>query len=345
MNKFVVIASLFSIFIGCQSETKPQAETKTEKKSDSAEVFPELKNVKSYKNTDFTPTFESSFDKTKNIIYSTTLPLAWNEIRSQLTPPIGNFQSAQLKQLDETKSFLNTLKKNEYETTVEVIDSIIKASAYFRKSLPFEFPLTKHKESFKFGNIDVQSFGFYVGNGYHGQMDFSKVNYFNDENDYSISLFPKDKQHEIILILLNENTISSFDKYFDHYKKNSNVKINPDNSWKYKYRKEDDVKIPIIEFNLEKDYEDMIESKFTTGKMPFEIVKAYQQNAFVLNEKGAEVESFADMAADAAAEDAEKPAPKLMYFNKPFVLFLKRKDAEFPYFGIYIFNDELLKKF
>ncbi len=33
-----------------------------------------------------------------------------------------------------------------------------------------------------------------------------------------------------------------------------------------------------------------------------------------------------------------------MIFNKPFVVFLKRKDAKHPYFGVYIANEELLKK-
>ena len=33
-----------------------------------------------------------------------------------------------------------------------------------------------------------------------------------------------------------------------------------------------------------------------------------------------------------------------MIFNKPFVVCLKRKDAEHPYFGVYIANEELLKK-
>jgi hypothetical protein len=40
----------------------------------------------------------------------------------------------------------------------------------------------------------------------------------------------------------------------------------------------------------------------------------------------------------------DKPKPKMMIFNKPFVVFLKRKDAKHPYFGVYIANEELLKK-
>ena len=34
----------------------------------------------------------------------------------------------------------------------------------------------------------------------------------------------------------------------------------------------------------------------------------------------------------------------MMIFNKPFLVFLKRKNAEQPYFGVFIANDELLLK-
>ena len=56
------------------------------------------------------------------------------------------------------------------------------------------------------------------------------------------------------------------------------------------------------------------------------------------------LESEAEFAATEAVEEFEKPKPKMMIFDKPFIIFLKRKDAEYPYFGVYIANDELLIK-
>ena len=87
----------------------------------------------------------------------------------------------------------------------------------------------------------------------------------------------------------------------------------------------------------------MVGSSFKANHTNFTILEAHQQNAFILNEIGAEVKSVVDIAAD-ATEEIEKPKPKMMIFNKPFVVLLKRKDAENPYFGVYIANDELLKK-
>lgn len=96
-------------------------------------------------------------------------------------------------------------------------------------------------------------------------------------------------------------------------------------------------------FNLDKNYAEFVGSTFRSKKMLFELTEAYQRNAFVLDEYGAEVESEASIAAE-AVEEYERPKPKMMIFNKPFVLFLKRRDAQNPYFGIYNVNAELLKK-
>ena len=72
--------------------------------------------------------------------------------------------------------------------------------------------------------------------------------------------------------------LRSYLKIFKKQKK-QNVHFNDD----------DKVEIPIIEFNLEKTYNEFIGSEFYTKEAEYVVTKAYQRNAFVLNENGAEV--------------------------------------------------------
>lgn len=290
---------------------------------------------KTLQKTDFVTTLESPFNIKTNIVYGATIPIAWNEIKTIIGDTITKFTSNELENINKSNSFLSVLKDNEYKTSVEISGEEISARAYFRKSLPFIIPLTKFEDPLKFGNSDVESFGFL------GKEGDAKINYFNNENDFSISLLPANEEHEIILILYQrgKDNYEDFKHYFERYLQEKKRVKNLDFSF------EDKVEIPIIEFDLEKSYEDIIGSEFHTKSNEFEIKEMYQRNAFILNEKGSEVESLGSIHAVAEYfEELENSGPKMMIFNKPFVLFLKRKDASYPYFGVYIANDELLKR-
>lgn len=319
MKRLTNIFGLLILISSCKSKLEDE------------HVFPKIETVTDLEKTDFVPTLESSFSTENNIIYGATFPIAWNEIKNIIGTPLRDFTSKELEELNITKSFINVLNEDEYETSIEVNGNEIRATAFFRKSLPFEEPLTKFSESLKFGKLKVESFGFW------GRCRFARINYYNDENNFSISLFPENKEHEIILIMTQKvkNKLSNFTEYLKilNKEKNKNVYFNDD----------DKVEIPIIEFNLEKKYSQIIGSTFRSGIIEFQVTEAYQRNVFVLNENGAEIESEAEFGIK-AIEEFEKPKPKMMIFNKPFVVLLKRKEAGNPYFGVYIANDELMKK-
>ena len=83
-------------------------------------------------------------------------------------------------------------------------------------------------------------------------------------------------------------------------------------------------------------------AKPKTPKLTIEL--AWQRTAFILDESGAEIESEAEAATEAIEEEYEKPKPKKMIFDKPFLILLKRTDAKNPYFGLWITNTELMMK-
>lgn len=328
MMKNIYLIGFLILLASCNSRLENNSKLENESN------FPELKNVNELKNSDFVPTLESNFSIKNNIIYGATIPLAWNEIKKEIGLTLTNFTNEQLAEINKTQSQLNVLKSDEYETLVEINDAKINAKAYFRKSLPFEEPLTKYKKPLKFGDSKVESFGFW------GSCSYAKINYFKDENNFSISLFPENKNHEIILIMDESynNEKRSFYDFFKIYNKEKALEKNQ----KIYFNDNDEVVIPIIEFNLEKSFDKIVGSKFQANNLFFEMLEVYQKNAFVFNENGAEVESEVEINAEEAMEELEKPLPKMMVFDKPFVVFLKRKEANFPYFAVYIANSELL---
>ena len=71
------------------------------------------------------------------------------------------------------------------------------------------------------------------------------------------------------------------------------------------------------------------------------ILSALQNIRFELNEKGARLRSESHMAIGCAASP-EPEAPRMMIFDKPFLVMLARQDAQVPYFALWVENAELM---
>ena len=322
-------------FQSCKSSTIDEVneDINNSEEEISLDIFPETVDVDSVERTDFVLTLESDFDLENNAIYSATMPFAWNEIKSIINAPLEKFTNSELEILNQTESYVDVLNSEEYDVNAEVSEKEIRTRAFFRISLPFKDPFTKSDYGMSFNETQVESFGCI---GYHR---YCRINYYNNENDFSISLDPKDKAHEIILIMNSEMTTSlnTFEEIFDYYVDNKVGGIG--------FEDDDRVDIPIVEFNLEKNFQRIIGTSFISTDTMYNVTEFYQSNAFLLNEKGAEVESEAIIEIEEVVEElGEKPKPKAMIFNRPFFIFLKRRKADYPYFGVYIANDELLKK-
>jgi hypothetical protein len=330
-------ANLFSILIisglsACTTLTTEKNKT-----------FPEVMHLDSFEQTAFVPALESEIDLDKNNVYAASLLMAWDEIKKELESPLDIVSGDVLKLMNRSKTGQHVLKEDEYSTSVEVIDLTIIAKAYFKKSLPFGTPMKRDETSLLFEGKEMASFGFW---GYH---EASKIIYYNNDIDYALSLFPKDEDHEIMLMktdfrrykTMNEAVISLFNK-----EKIFREQKNRKNYWKYFFNDEDRVRIPIVLFNIENSYEDVEGSIFNAGTKEYSIQTAYQRTAFLLNEKGAEVESEAWL--EAATEEAveeEKPKPKKLYFDKDYLILLKRKTSNNPYFALLVTNSELMEEF
>jgi hypothetical protein len=304
-------------------------------------VFNTVDTLTSLNQTNFVTTLESSISKRENSIYAGTMLFAWNEIKEEINDSIINIESKKLRLMNASNSFRNVLNSDEYKTTIEVIRNTIKATAHFKIGLPFYEPLTEFRKPFLFKNSEVKSFGF------KGDDRTGRIAYYKNDKDFAIRLLPDNSEHEIILIKVKSKKPTLLKYYTDYEKKRTNFE-NDTVWWKHKFMNEDVVQIPFVEFNIYKDYNTIVGSIFSTiTNRVFKVIEANQKTAFILNEKGASAESYSViMVCEAAGEiNFEKPKPKHMVFDTDFVIFLKRKDAAFPYFGAYIVNDELMVEF
>lgn len=311
--------------------------------------FPEVKKLSEYKNTQFIPTLEHKISNDKNSVYCATLLFAWDEIRKQINSPLTiSDEYFDLKLLNKSTSFENVLKSNEYEVSGEVDGELITARAEFNKSLPFELKLQSFKNKLIFDGQKVSSFGVYGYDSYE-QLKIVKIIYYKNDNHFIIKLLPKDKEHEIILFMSEQsfNTIAEMTTEIEKLTEIGMTEIkNEKINWKYFYNEEDIVVIPKFNFNIETNYSTLEGNKFNANKQEFQIERAWQRTAFVLDESGAEIESEAEIevALEAKEEEYEKPKPKKMIFDKPFLILLKRTDSKNPYFGLWTENTELMTK-
>jgi len=312
--------------------------------------FTEVKNLSAFDNTLFIPTLEHEISRNENSVYCATLLFAWNEIRNQIHSPLTiPAEYSDLILLNNSQSFIEVLKPDEYNASGEVDGDMIKARAEFNKSLPFEIKLKNFEDGLSFKDQKVSAFGV---NGFDESemLRAVRIVYYKDDNNYIIKLLPKDKEHEIILFKTDENFDSMAkmnQKIIELTEIGNSERKNQRINWRYYWNDEDELIIPKFNFNIETDYSTLEGTHFSADNQIFTIEKAWQRTAFTLDESGAEIESEAAMDAVAeAAEDEEIekeiPRPKKMIFDKEFLILLKRKDAENPYFGMWTTNTELM---
>jgi hypothetical protein len=273
---------------------------------------------------------------------------AWDTLRNALGGDVqveSNYSS--LFALNKSTLFLNSVSKDKLKLSTEIIEEEIKASAYFKLSLPFEFHFEPMGNKLKFGKQIVKSYG--CGGFNHVLSEQVDILYYRNDADFAVILHPKDKNEEVILVMDKTNSFSSLADMIVSVEKKKKVdqeELRKDDSkyWRINFREEDQILIPVLSFNIAHDYMNIVGNRFAANHQIFTITKCFQSIAFHMDEKGAEVESAADLAAAASAEMPSKeiPYPKKMVFNKPFYIMLRRTNAVNPYLAMSVKNTELM---
>lgn len=117
---------------------------------------------------------------------------------------------------------------------------------------------------------------------------------------------------------------------------------------------EEDLLIPKLSFHIMKSYDELLGSELVDqpisqgrSEYPEFIIKAEQATAFVLNERGAKLESTAEIEGfigDFGDDAPPPPPPKIrkFHFDRPFLVLLREQKSHEPYFAVWIANTELM---
>jgi hypothetical protein len=297
--------------------------------------------------TDFAISLESKIPAGRNLIYSPTLLMAWDEIRNTLKKPLElPHPSAELSALHSSRMFKGSLVPGDYEKEINYDDGGIRVKVSFQKSLPFEIPFTgKDLPELIFDKQKVRSFGMY--SPYDAAAGNLGIAYYKNDAHFIIRLLPKDTTQEIILALglpMDGSFAGVLRSVEEALREGVQDKQRKGTWWKYTFNEDDLLNIPVIDFDLRTNFPELEGQEVIAGLKPMFIEKAEQRTAFSLNESGAEVSSEAEIAMVVDSAEAEKPVPQKFVFNRPFVVIAKRRSAAYPYFMMTVKNAELLKK-
>ncbi|AFM03745.1 hypothetical protein Fleli_1313 [Bernardetia litoralis DSM 6794] len=319
----------------------------------SSRNFLEVKKIKEYPKTEFVATLENPIPKNKNAVYCVTLLYAWNEVRNTLKTALevpAELKEAQkdLVLLNNSTSFKDVLDKSEYTVKGIIEGNSVKTEAEFNKSLPFEFELHSFDNELIFEGKKVSSFGVF-GEDKEAEKAIKILQYENDD-EFILKLKSKDKLHEIILFKTQES-FESFaqmnEKVQEKIDATSDEKYEEETAWKFHLSDKDEIVIPKFNFNIENNFT-TIEGNTVRSIFPrqdYIIETAWQRTAFVMDEKGAKIESKAKVVMKSMAVlKPEVKHPKKMRFDKPFFVLLKKVDSTTPYFTIFVNNAELMVK-
>ena len=322
-------------------------------------------------NITMNPSYQSTLDEnTINNLWVGTLDLAWKELEDKIglnkielegeMPQIAN-------DLNESTFSKEMLNPNDYKINVErTVTNGYKIDATLNKELNFleSFDLNQGKKSkdrikyrsFKdimlsvidnfndykwtFGNSDEAIKYFGINNASPEKMNKNvEILFYNKlnngsllSNDMAIKLKTKEGD-EIILYRTDDK--KSFDEYYEDIKaKTKNYK------GRTEFSQDDELRVPYVKVNGMINYNQLYDKKIKNSKGLY-IYDVIQNVNFYLNERGCNLSSKATMVTEymGIGEDT-----KYCYFQDTFIIFMKEKKSDKPYFALKVDNNDILEK-
>ncbi|MBI9016400.1 MAG: hypothetical protein JEZ07_03965 [Phycisphaerae bacterium] len=366
MHKWGILLLLF-IFVGCGSDT----EITTEKVfNDSSDKLTQTKIV---------PTLDTPMPE-GNVIWCSTFQLAWNELKNdiikspiQLTDPVVNAIAQSLNNAKQGKNDLDTqdyyakagyvadgiietikqemaAKFPDYDTShlIPGGEEIIWAYSYLNVRAKFTEPFME--QAFTFINSDGTSTnieGFGLRESYRsGRRDIARqidVLYFKEYDEkFGLEEFIIDpckftSPYQVILACVEpmdtlNKTIAYIETKIEEFKTadiHESEKI---------FSGGDELSVPVTCWKIEHDYKKLIGVNLKNkGFDELFIGKALQDISFRLDRSGAFVVSEGNA-------DLMECQPRDFKFNRPFMIYLKKRDGGEPFFAMWVDNAELLNK-
>ena len=297
-------------------------------------------------NITMNPSYQSTLDEnTINNLWVGTLDLAWKELEDKIglnkielegeMPQIAN-------DLNESTFSKEMLNPNDYKINVErTVTNGYKIDATLNKELNFLESFDNFNDyKWTFGNSDEAIKYFGINNASPEKMNRNvEILFYNKlnngsllSNDMAIKLKTKEGD-EIILYRTDDK--KSFDEYYEDIKaKTKNYK------GRTEFSEDDELRVPYVKVNGMINYNKLYDKKIKNSKGLY-IYDVIQNVNFYLNERGCNLSSKATMVTEymGIGEDT-----KYCYFQDTFIIFMKEKKSDKPYFALKVDNNDILEK-
>lgn len=297
-------------------------------------------------NITMNPSYQSTLDEnTINNLWVGTLDLAWKDLEEKIglnkielegeMPQIAN-------DLNESTFSKEMLNPNDYKINVErTVTNGYKIDATLNKELNFLESFDNFNDyKWTFGNSEEYIKYFGINNASPEKMNknveilfYNKLN--NDSslsNDMAIKLKTKEGD-EIILYRTDDK--KSFDEYYEDIKaKTKNYK------GRTEFSEDDELRVPYVKVNGMINYKQLYDKKIKNSKGLY-IYDVIQNVNFYLNERGCNLSSKATMVTEYMGIGQDT---KYCYFQDTFIIFMKEKNSDKPYFALKVDNNDILEK-
>jgi len=219
--------------------------------------------------------------------------------------------------------------------------------AFLQKNLPFKTRFDSQKEPLVFhsskGDIRVKSFGFKKlseARASKGKLtEQVRVLNYKSDDDFVIRL--KSKSDEIVLAKIEPGATLAETLEFARERIRNGEQLRPT------VEDDDMLIVPNLALNIRRDFQELIGKEIINpkGKRSYTIRDFRQSVRFLLNERGARVESEVMIAGENGHEPPPQPKPRRFVLDRPFLLLIQEPNAEQPYLVVWVANGEIMQKF
>ena len=342
--------------------------------------IPEIASVNSdsLKQTSIVPTLTNPCPKNKNVIWCSSFQLAWNQIKDDVigapVEVVGAEElAARLNSAEQTagdlepdsvyaasgrinqgiigkiqKEMKARFPKHSVPDFNDIADAPkgILAYSYLIANVPFKYPYRQHKYKFIFSDsngveTNVDAFGVWgYGSQYKRLRKRAEILYFHTDSNHRMKEFAVDlcrhsKPYQVVVAVVEPKdslaqTINYLHNQMADFKRSDNYK-------KKRFLFDHDViKVPEMFWEIDHRFDELIGKVVANANPVMPIIEAKQWIKFKLDRYGAILESEATITYFASGRD--------FIFNRPFLVYMKKRDSDQPFFVMWIDNAELLNK-
>lgn len=303
-----------------------------------------IKNIRKKDNITFNPSYESKLDENiNNNIWVGTFELAWKELANKVGKDgkVELVEDVQIAdELNKSTFSKDMISKDAYSLSVSKNESGgYDIYADLTKNLNFLHSFdnfSSENKKYTFGDSDesIKYFGIKGGTSKETYENV-EVLFYNKDNtptksdNYAVILKTKEGD-EIILYKTNEER--TFAEYYEDIKAKAK-EFTEDKM----FSSTDELFIPFINLDGYITY-DELHGKYIKNTNMY--IKSTAQNVkFNLNEKGCNLQSDATLITGVYSSKLRR-----FNFNNTFILFMKEKNCDMPYFALKVDNTDILEK-